>query len=375
MIKIFMTGDNHIGRKYASYDKASVIVQSRIDAFDNMVQAANAEDCSLFVITGDLFESVSGASKKDIKTITEKLSGFNGTVAVLPGNHDYYGNDVKVWKDFIEVMSGYDNIKLLNEYHSYEISAGDEQVVLYPAICDSKHSAQGKNNLGWIKAAEIKQDGRYHIGVAHGSVEGETIDNDGVYFPMTKEELNSIPVDVWLIGHTHVPFPGNLTDNFEPCGKILNAGTHVQTDVSCGTEGLCFIVEIDDNKAVCAKKFVSGNLWFYRKEITVTEGDMENKLIQELRGIGDNSVVEVILKGAVSTEEYESRDSVIKNALSGFLEGTYDDNGLSELITEERINKEFAEISFSAKLLCALLGNPKEAQLAYELLKSLKEGK
>lgn len=375
MLRIFVTGDNHIGLKYAGHEKASVLAQSRIDAFDKMVQTANAENCALFVITGDLFENTYNASKKDIKTLLDKLSGFKGSVAVLPGNHDYYGKDVKVWQYFRDEMSGYDNIMLMTEYRPYEISAGGENAVLYPAFCASKHSAPGENNLGWIKNTEIKQDGRYHIGVAHGAVEGETIDSEGKYFLMTRKELGDIPVDVWLIGHTHVPFPRNLTDNFAPCEKILNAGTHVQTDVSCNTEGLCFIVEIDDNKAVRAKKFVSGNLRFYRKNIAVTAGELENILKRELSGIGDKSVVDIILNGAVSSEEYKDRDNIIQNALSRFAEGTYSDYGLSELISEEIIKSEFSETSFSAGLLFALLDEPKEAQLAYELLKGLKEGK
>ena len=192
---------------------------------------------------------------------------------------------------------------------------------------------------------------------------------------MKRSELESIPVDTWLIGHTHVPFPRNLTEEFTSGNKIFNAGTHVQTDVSCNTEGLCFIVEIDDNKTVKAKKVVSGNLRFYRKNIAVIAGEMENILNRELADIDDNSVVDIILTGAVSAEEYTDKNKIIDNALSRFVEGTYNDYALSKLISKELIESEFPETSFSAGLLTSLLDEPKEAQLAYELLKSLKEGK
>ena len=131
---------------------------------------------------------------------------------------------------------------------------------MYPAHCTSLHSAPGENNLGWIKEEDIGGDGAYYIGIAHGAVEGETIDNEGAYFLMKRAELESIPVDAWLIGHTHVPFPKNLkAEEYTACEKIFNAGTHVQTDVACNTEGQCFIIEIAGNKAVKAKKFISGN--------------------------------------------------------------------------------------------------------------------
>lgn len=375
MLKIFVTGDNHIGLKYASHEQSAVLAASRISAFENMVQTANQENCALFVITGDLFENTYSISKRDVKALLDMLSCFQGTVAVLPGNHDYYGKDVKVWQYFKEVMASHDNIMLLTEYRPYALTADGAEVVLYPALCTSLHSAPGQNNLDWIKKESILPDHTYRIGIAHGAVDGETIDNEGRYFLMNRAELESIPVDAWLIGHTHVPFPRDLTESFAPCGNIFNAGTHVQTDVSCNTEGQCFIVEIADDKTVRGKKIVSGNLRFYRKSISLTAGRMESVLNDGLAGFDDNSVVDIILSGAVTAEEYENRTAVIEKSLSRFVEGTYDDYSLSKLISKELIDGEFPETSFSAGLLTALLDDPKEAQLAYELLTSLKGGR
>ena len=375
MLRIFITGDNHIGLKYASHEQAAILASSRIAAFEGMVKTANQENCALFAITGDLFENTYSVSKRDIKTLLDALSCFNGTVVVLPGNHDYYDKDVKVWQYFKDVMASYDNIMLLTDYRPYEIDVNGEDVFLYPALCTSLHSAPGQNNLGWIKEATIDNDSAYHIGIAHGAVEGETIDNEGQYFLMKRSELESIPVDAWLIGHTHVPFPRNLTETYSATERIFNAGTHVQTDVSCNTEGLCFIVEVADNKSIRAKKVKSGNLRFYRKHITVTAGEMESTIGRELKDIADNSVVDIVLNGAVTIEEYEQRHKVIEGALARFIEGTYNDYSLSKLISKTLIESEFPETSFSAGLLNSLLEEPKEAQLAYELLKSLKEGK
>ena len=375
MLRIFVTGDNHIGLKYASHEAAARLASSRITAFEEMVRTANCENCDLFVITGDLFENTYSVPKRDIKTLLDHLSAFCGTVVVLPGNHDYYDRDAKVWQYFKDVQSSHDNIMLLTDYRPYDLPVNGKDIVLYPALCTSLHSAPGENNLGWIKETGIPEDGAYHIGIAHGAVEGETIDNEGRYFLMNHAELESIPVDAWLIGHTHVPFPRNLTTDFTEAGKIFNAGTHVQTDVSCNTEGLCFVVEIADNKSVRAKKVMSGNLRFYRKDIAVSAGQLEQILERELEDCSDDSVVDLILSGAITADEYEDRHKIIDRALERFVEGTYHDYSLSKLISKELIESEFPETSLSAGLLTALLGEPKEAQLAYELLKSLKEGK
>lgn len=376
MLRIFLTGDNHIGLKYASHEEAATIISKRIDAFSGMVDAANNENCSIFVIAGDLFENTYGVSKKEIKTLLDMLSCFKGTVVVLPGNHDYYDHDVKVWQYFKDVMVSYDNIMLLTEYRPYELTAGGEDVVLYPALCTALHSAPGQNNIGWIKNEDIANDGRYHVAIAHGAVEGETIDNEGQYFLMKRRDLESIPVDAWLIGHTHVPFPRNIAYDYSPCNEnIFNAGTHVQTDVSCNTEGSCFIIEINQDKSICAKKLISGNIRFCRKNIAVSAGMMETVIRRDLAEIPDDSVVDIILSGAVSDEEYKNRFDIIEGELSRFIEGTYNDYALSKLITKDLIDSEFPETSFSAGLLTSLLDEPKEAQLVYELLNSLKEGK
>lgn len=375
MLRIFVTGDNHIGLKYASHEKASTLSECRLTAFESMVKNANEEHCDLFVITGDLFENTYGISKRDIKTLLDMLCYFNGTVVVLPGNHDYHDNEVKVWQNFKEIMETKDNILLLTEYRPYTVDVAGKRVAMYPALCTSLHSLPGQNNLEWIKNTNLLSDSEYHIGIAHGAVEGETIDKEGQYFLMRREELEDIPMDAWLIGHTHVPFPRDLTDEFTKRGKIFNAGTHVQTDVSCNTTGQCFIIEIDESKEIRAKKIESGNIYFYRKYLELTSGEMQNILKRELDDICDNSVVDLIISGAVTDEEYENRLTVIETALSRFIEGNYNDSALSKIISKELIEKEFPQTSFSAGLLSALLKEPKEAQLVYEMLKSLKGDK
>jgi DNA repair exonuclease SbcCD nuclease subunit len=377
MLKIFMTGDNHIGLKYAKYgEKAAFLAEKRISAFRDMVKKANEEECGLFVITGDLFENISGIAKRDIASLLNILSEFNGTVAVLPGNHDYYDEDAKVWKDFKAASDSCHNILILNEYRPYSVLAGDDEVVIYPAFCTSKHSKPGENNLDWVKDENILPDETYRIGIAHGAVEGETIDSEGRYFLMTRKELEAIPVDAWLIGHTHVPFPNNLAKEFSACDKIFNAGSHVQPDVATNTEGSCFIIEISKDKKVKAKKFLSGNIRFYRPEIKVSAGNMEEILERELSEFNSESVIDgMVISGTADKDEYEDRREIIENALARFVSGSYDDSALSRLISKELIDSEFAETSLSAAVLSALLEEPKEAQLVYELLGELKGGK
>lgn len=373
MLKIFMTGDNHIGSIYADHTAREIIIRKKTDAFEKMVAKANEEKCDIFVITGDLFDKNNNIAKKDIKAIVNFLSAFNGTVFILPGNHDYYDGQCDLWKNFEEIKSqnGADNIAIIRECKPYTFSSKENDIIIYPAPCDSKRSEE--NRIGWIKEEKIVPDGIYRIGIAHGAIEGKSLDNEGRYYLMAKEELESIPVDAWLIGHMHVPFPENLSEEFTESGKIFNAGSHVQQNIHNNTEGLCFIIEIGEDKKVKAKKFLSGNIRFYRPEIKLSAGKMEEILERELSRYEDGCIIDKMeLSGAVTFEEYDNRIDIIENALSRFAEYKYSSENISKLISKERIDSEFAETSLSAAVLSALLEEPKEAHLIYELLGELK---
>ena len=232
MIKLFVTGDIHVGLKYDRYPEIrEQLIRSRFECLKRCVEQAEKEHCDFFVITGDLFDKVSNVAKKDVRQVVEILSAFDGRVIVLPGNHDYYTGEEAVWNDFLEEMrKNPGNIILVREFKPLSFDAGDETVTFYPAFCQSKHAEE--NNLGWIKAAEL-DEADYHVGLAHGAIHGLTPDMKNEYFLMTERELNNIPVDAWLIGHTHIPYPGDLKEDTETVGRtIFNAGTPEQTDLA-----------------------------------------------------------------------------------------------------------------------------------------------
>ena len=380
MLRIFLTGDNHIGLKYANYEQGDVLSKYRLDALRNMIQTANSLECDIFAITGDLFHSRRGLGKQIVTEVVNILADFEEQVIVLPGNHDYYtghlenGESKDIWDHFETAISTKENILLLTEYRPYDLCLRDEHIVIYPAFCQTKHSSPGENNLGWIREQDIQPDQTYRIGMAHGAIEGQTIDREGSYFLMSQKELDDIPVDVWLIGHTHVPFPTLDTDTYQAGGRIFNAGTHVQTDISCNTEGNGFVIELeggDGQKQVRAKRYISGPVRFYRTEIYIPAGEsLSIALPREFEPLNNHSVEDVVLSGSVSEEDYQARQQIVDDALSRFLDTKYiDDTALTPIITEERIKREYPETSFSAQLLLKLLDNPKEAQLVYDLLK------
>ena len=371
MIKVFVTGDVHIGKKYDRYPEIKErLIESRFQCMERCVKAAERENCEFFVVTGDLFDNVSTIRQQDVRRIVDILSGFGGRVIVLPGNHDYYTGEEKVWKDFQNAMSKVDhNITLFTEFKVYPFEAGEETVSFYPAFCQSKHS--NENNLGWIKSQDV--DGStYHVGVAHGALEGLSPDMKGEYFLMTERELNAIPMDAWLIGHTHIPYPANLPEDKDVAGyKVFNAGTPEQTDLSNNTSGVCFVLTLDHNAGtttVKARQYQSGDIRFFDVTADVRKAGLESAVASAVDDLSKDAVIRLTVSGTVPSEEYSERQRIYEEALSSFMTYEVVDAELSELITPEQIRTEFAEIGFAAQLLEALT-DPKEIQMAYELIK------
>ena len=375
MIKIFVTGDNHFGKKYDRYPEIrDRLVDNRFVCFEKMVEKAEQEGCDIFAVTGDLFDNCSSIRKSDVERVVRILAGFAGRVLVLPGNHDYYTGGEKVWKDFDDALRTCDNnIIRLDRFEPYPIEIAEETVVIYPAFCRSKHSRE--NNLGWIKEMSVPKSGQINIGMAHGAIEGVTPDMQKEYFLMTEPELQAIPMDVWLVGHTHIPYPGGLSEDEEIGGyRIFNAGTHAQTDLHNNTRGYGFIISVDkqgDKAQVSAKKYQSGTIFFYDIAVRVSsaEGDSLEALLQEkLDPLEAESVVRLTVTGSVFSEEYSRRRELYKKYCDRFLSWELRDDELHEEITLDRVREEFAESSFAAKLMEALQGDQTELQMAYELL-------
>lgn len=375
MIKIFVTGDNHFGKKYDRYPEIrDRLVDNRFVCFEKMIEKAEQEGCDIFAVTGDLFDNCSSIRKSDVERVVRILAGFAGRVLVLPGNHDYYTGEEKVWKDFDDALRTCDNnIIRLDRFEPYPIKIAEETVVIYPAFCRSKHSRE--NNLGWIKEMSVPKSGQINVGMAHGAIEGVTPDMQKEYFLMTEPELQAIPMDVWLVGHTHIPYPGGLSEDEEIGGyRIFNAGTHAQTDLHNNTRGYGFIISVDkqgDKAQVSAKKYQSGTIFFYDIAVRVSsaEGDSLEALLQEkLDPLEAESVVRLTVTGSVFSEEYSRRLELYKKYCDRFLSWELQDDELHEEITLDRVREEFAESSFAAKLMEALQGDQTELQMAYELL-------
>ncbi len=365
MIKIFHTGDIHLGMKFTSYPEGvrELLSESRYLTLESMIKKANEMNCNLFVVAGDLFNTTQVA-KRDIHRTVNILDKFLGNcVLVMPGNHDYDNGMVELWKHFNSHHR--ENILYLAENRAFSLEDYGLDAVVYPAPCDAKHSED--NNLAWIKNTEIAEEDKYHIGIAHGALQGISPDLAGEYFYMGKEELEDIPVDIWLLGHTHVSYP--VEDNISNW-KVYNAGTPEPDGLNYRHPGGAWVITIEGDKKIQAARVETGNYRFFDQEFNINEDDDLEKIREwALEGLGDKKIIRLTLKGRVSHDIYKNLQLFYQDLEKDLMYLIIEDSKLRVSINSETIDKEFTQGSFPYEFLNKLIHDDEALQIAYDLIR------
>lgn len=364
-IKIFHTGDIHLGMKFTSYPEhiRSILSESRYLSLEGMIKKANEMNCNLFVVAGDLFNTTQ-ISKRDIDRTVNILDKFLGNcVLVMPGNHDYDNGMVELWKNFNSHHK--ENILYLGDTKIFSLEDYGLDVLVYPAPCYSKHSEI--NNLAWLKEEEMSASEKYHIGIAHGALEGISPDLAGEYYYMGKEELEQIPVDIWLLGHTHVSYP---TQQIVNGWKVFNAGTPEPDGLNFKDIGGAWLITIDEKKNIKGERVETGKYRFFDEILTIKDDDqLENIREWALEGDSSKKIVRLNLTGRVSHNTHKNLRTFYNNLEEKLAYLIVDDSKLRVRIGKDTIDKEFTYGSFPYEFLNKLIDDDESLQIAYDLLR------
>jgi exonuclease SbcD len=369
-MKIFLTSDVHLGMKFAGYPGIQDrLVKARFDALHRCVEEANRSNCDAFIIAGDLFDRVTIA-KKDIQKAAAILGEFEGKLtAVLPGNHDYVTPGQEgMWDSFKSYSDN--NILILDSCERYPLKHYDLDCDLYGAPCFSKHSS--KNQIGWIKEEPKGEDVSLHIGVAHGSLEGLSIDFNQDYYPMNEMELKACGLDLWLMGHTHKPFP----DKAGSKNSIFYPGTPEPDGFDCMHSGGAMILDIDDQKKIKTTYISTGAFLFAHEYGEVKKiRDLDHWLETYLDSQHKNTLLKLKIKGRLKSDEFDALPEIqqrFKNHLSYF---KLDMADLSKKIDPDEIDRFFSAQSFPHRLLSAFVESKdhEALQITFDLLQEIRK--
>ena len=182
----------------------------------------------------------------------------------LPGNHDYDNDRIDLWETF-------------------QKNAGDKTIFL------NQEAPVSLTDYGWmppftrppaipntatptISADRGTRSGPQHlnIGIAHGSLQGVSPDIDSSYFYMTLQELENLPLDLWLLGHTHLVYPAHESVKD---WKIFNPGTPEPDGLDCRHNGHAWLINVDDHKRITADLVSTGTYHFLDEHYPITDAD------------------------------------------------------------------------------------------------------
>ena len=370
-MKIFHTADLHLGMRFAGYPEIQdELINARYETLEKLVSLANQENCTLFVMAGDLFDRTT-LNVKDISRAARALNEFNGElIIILPGNHDYYTQDSNLWNEFSKHAG--DRVLILKNPDLYDLNKYNLKIKIYAAPCSAKHSSG--NMIKWVNSQKSSEDDSIKIGLAHGSLEGVSPDFDKTYYPMTRKELGSSGIDLWLIGHTHLPWPENPDKN----SRILIPGTPEPDGFDCNHQGSAFIIDLESSSEMKIQKVSTGKYCFSINQVLLNEDNDIASMKRKYTGAEfSNVVLRLILKGRLRKEELdmveEAIDLINNNVL--LLQTVKDE--LHESITSDLINSKFTENSFPHQLLSSLLEEKEEIsfkslQKAYDIIREVR---
>jgi DNA repair protein SbcD/Mre11 len=370
-LKLLHTADLHLGmthnhRNYPE-DLRRQLVESRYETLEGLVESANLEQCRLLVVAGDLFHRANMAREGIIRTV-RILSRFEGScVAILPGNHDFYDPFGLLWKEFLD--NAFDGLAVLSETAPYSLQEYGIDAVLYAAPCHRRNS--GENRLGWIRELKARPPGRWHIGVAHGSVAGVSPDFDQLYYPMTGSELAAAGLDHWCLGHTHTRYPDLDRAGRQP---YLFSGTPEPDGFDCRHGGSAWVTILDEEGHTESRAMDAGRFRFFELERELRcAADLE-LLKEELRSFGDDILIRLRLGGVLPDEELRGLPGWFRELRQTLAYLEVDHSGLEAELTPGLVAARFADRSFPHRLLSRLIEKEdREAlQLAYRLISEVK---
>jgi hypothetical protein len=215
-----------------------------------------------------------------------------------------------------------------------------------------------------------ESENKYKILVAHGALNGISPDMTDDYFKMNKDELKSLNMDIYLLGHTHLAYPFEKKVKNR---KIFNCGTPEPDGMNYSEKGSSWFIEIDGNKNIQAEQIETGKYRFYDLEYKIKNKDDFEKLKKEfLDNEAKSKLLRIKLSGRIDEDLYNEKESIYRELKEKLAYFRVDDSELKIKITTEVIDREFSENSFPAKLLNELKDDDKALQLAYEYIKEVR---
>lgn len=309
-MKFLHTADWQIGMKADSVGTAGPKVrEERLRAGTRVIEVAQQNSVDFVLVAGDLFED-NAVERRLIQRTADILSGFDGPVYIIPGNHDPFIPG-SVWDHPAWGFAG--NLHILHEPEPAE----GPGCTLYPCPLKEKYSSM--NPTSWIKAGKNKG---INIGIAHGTVEGIPVDE--IDYPLPGDAAEKTGLDYLALGHWHSTTIYSSSDGAK---RMAYSGTHEQSKFGERDSGNVLLVEIGEaGAAPIVTQIQTGKIIWENLAVAIHEpGDLA-RVRQNISEMDhpDHTLIRVDLSGLLQADEQQELAHIEDILASRFLYGRLD---------------------------------------------------
>ncbi len=189
MIKFLHAADLHLDARFhgLSPDEAAARRKEQREQLAEIVDLANAEQCGLWLLAGDLFDS-DNAFPETVEALQSAFGAFRGEVFIAPGNHDC-----------LRRGSAYLTARWPENVHIFKTDAvtSVELPELGCRVYGAGFTSMDQPSL--LEGFRAEDDGLVSIMVLHG----DPLKAASSYNPVTKEQIAASGLDYLALGHVH----------------------------------------------------------------------------------------------------------------------------------------------------------------------------
>ena len=211
------------------------IKESTFESLRILIDEAITREVDFVLFSGDLYDGENRNLRTQVRFRKEmqRLEQHGIQVYIIHGNHDHLGGK---WISIeqpnnVHIFSHQSEVK--------EFKKNDSITYIYGYSYPTQHVSQS------IVDKYVKKPGAdYHIGMLHGSAEGQS--EHSRYAPFTVDELMRKSFDYWALGHIHkrqelassppIIYPGNIQgrhkkeSGLKGCYYVKLQGKHAQLE-------------------------------------------------------------------------------------------------------------------------------------------------
>lgn len=189
-LKLLHAADFHLDAPFSALpaDKAARRRAEQRDLLSRLADTARSGGADLVLLSGDLFDS--GEIYAETAQALSRALGQTGCpVFIAPGNHDFYSP-----------RSPYASIPWPDNVHIFQTPelAPVDLPALGCTVWGAAFTAPGREGSP-LDGFTAPGDGRLHLAVLHGDVEGH-----GRYAPIPRSDIAASGLDYLALGHVHM---------------------------------------------------------------------------------------------------------------------------------------------------------------------------